>query len=241
MLYFINIWFKRPTQNPNFVKLSTLYNYWPFNGRSLTDIITEVDLYDGENANFTNDRFGRPYSAISLNDGFYRIPSGPNKKFHTNEFTFEFSLNKITIMAWVKILSVKYEQVLITFSSSQDSDNRMIYGLSSGSSNKPFLTIYQGGAADSVSLSNTALSINQWNHVAYVLNNTNALIYINGNQTGYTANSKTPWGVNRDFNFIGRGFYDFGQKAFADIDEIKLFADALSNEEIRFHMNNDIY
>ena len=58
----------------------------------MSDVIGKADLYDGVNAQLTNDRFERPCSAISLVNGYYKVPSGVY--LYGTEFT---------IMVWVKV------------------------------------------------------------------------------------------------------------------------------------------
>ena len=77
--------------DPNFKKDIRLVNYWPFDA-NVYDVIGIAHLYDGVNSSFSTDRFNRANRALSLNSGYYKIPSGVY--FDGSDFTFT---------CWVKV------------------------------------------------------------------------------------------------------------------------------------------
>jgi hypothetical protein len=77
------------------IKTSGLIHYWPF-FMNVHDIINEADLYEGSNVTLTQNRFYKSDSALSLTQGYYKMP--PRVYFNGN-----FSL-----LTWVKIKEISY-------------------------------------------------------------------------------------------------------------------------------------
>jgi hypothetical protein len=87
-----------------------LINYWTFNG-NVNDCIGVANLYEGSNVALTLDRFGQSNSALSLSNGFYKVPLG-----------VYFSGSQLTIMAWVKVRSYKSCSRLVDFGNGANQD-----------------------------------------------------------------------------------------------------------------------
>ena len=73
------------------IKTPGLVNYWSFNSH-IKDVIGGAHLFNGTNAGLTEDRFGRPLSALNLNGGSYQLPS-----------VNYFPTGRFTITVWIKL------------------------------------------------------------------------------------------------------------------------------------------
>ena len=67
-----------------------MIHHWSFNGDLKRDEIGIAHLYDEVNVTLIQDRFGKSNSALKLNNGYLKIPSGI---YFSGDFT---------ITAWVK-------------------------------------------------------------------------------------------------------------------------------------------
>jgi hypothetical protein len=90
---------------------------------------------------------------------------------------------------------------------------------------------------------NVKFTLNQWQHVAFVLNYTTFFIYLDGNQmANKTCSKMMPNNLVRNNNFLGRSsVYPFDQDANADFDELKIFNRPLTQQEVQFEMTNEIF
>ncbi len=184
-------------------------------------------MFGGVNAGLTDDRFNNSKSALKLAVGYYQVPPGV---YFNSDFC---------VMAWVKIRSIKYWSRILDFGNGSPFDNILIATseLTSGrsafhvfSTNNYIIELY----------SDTLLPINQWIHLSFVLIKPTAYFYING-QLDKMGSGSNPPNVVRTNNFIGRSNW-FGtasdEHADTDYDDLKIFKRGLSEEEIRFEMNN---
>jgi len=65
----INIYVNKSKQNP------ALLNSWSFNG-DYRDSVGGANIIGGVNYGLTQDRFGKPNSALSLTNGYAQLPPG---------------------------------------------------------------------------------------------------------------------------------------------------------------------
>ncbi len=166
-------------------------NYWPFY-TNLKDVIGNADLYDGLNADLTTDRSGRPLSAIRLTSGHYKVPNG-----------FYFTGSDFTIMVWIYVRSYETWSRVIDFGVGQT--NTVFFAITGDAVGRPTLQIYSDQNDFRVE-STIQLGLNNWVHLAGVLNQPNGYIYING--VSYTNLRSSfvaaPSRVLRNSNFVGR-------------------------------------
>jgi hypothetical protein len=87
-----------------FVNTDGLIHYWPFNSVIKTDHVGGVHISNQSSVEQTNDRFGRPYSALDLNTGYCSLPSG--KYFPTGEFTISFWIKPRTPATYRPIIEI---------------------------------------------------------------------------------------------------------------------------------------
>lgn len=197
----------------------------------MNDYIGQANLYGGLNANLTLDRFNKPYSAIGLYQGYYQLPD------------YYFNYTQFTVMAWVKLRSQKYYQRLIEFGNGADMDN-IFFALNSGSTYFPSFSVYKGSNYQDESISNTSLIIDQWTHIAFVLDINFGYIFMNGTQTSFSSNVLSPNFISRVSNYVGRSNFRLtagDSDTDADIDELKICNKVLTSDQIKFEMNNDLF
>jgi hypothetical protein len=216
-----------------FNKKKSLINYWTFN-QNLNDQIGNSNMYGGVNAALTFDRFGRANSSLSLVNGYYRVPAG-----------VYFSGTQMTVMGWVKVRNIRVESRLIDFGNGMLNEN-IVLSLSQTTNGRPYL-YFRSGNNEFYGYTTRPLILNQWQHLACVFSFPYYSIYIDGIEatspgSKTSLNSFSFANVVRTSNFIGRSNW-FGvsgaQDADADFDDLKIFNQALSQQEIQFEMNNN--
>ena len=216
--------------NPKFKRTPGLIHYWPF-FKNTHDIIDEADLYGGVNARLTYDRFNKSDSAISLTNGYYKLP--PRVYFNSSYSFLIWAKLKVST-TWARIFDI----------SNQAPNDVVVFAFnavpSGGISN-----VYYDKTTSKWTLnamSSIKLELNRWYHIAFVLNYPNLFIYINGTKLFTNTATNVPNNVKRTFNFVGRSTsYPADADVNADYDEIKIFNRALSQDELLFEMNNEIF
>ena len=193
-------------------------------------MIGGAHLYNGIKAGLTTDRFGRSLSALNLNEGCYQIP--PGNYFPTGQFT---------ITVWCKLRAFGLWSNIVSFFNGILFD-AIFFGFQASSSN-PELSIFNGNISIADAKCPSAIQLNQWTHLTISFDQSlNFKIYVNANLTA-NANWNQPLkNTTRVYNFIGRADNYPGDKDLnAVLDELKIFNRALTQQEIQFEMNNDIY
>ena len=102
------------------------------------------------------------------------------------------------------------------------------------------LTFISGGTNANISSPANTVPVNQWVHVAFVLNNALGFLYVNGILvgTGNLSTVNTPSG-NENVKIgqrVAGGFIPFH----GNIDEIRLWSNARSQSQIQNNMNNEL-
>ena len=213
---------------------NSLINYWSFNG-NVNDSIGNAHLYNGYNAVLTYDRFGRPNSALSLTNGYYKIPPG----VYTSGTQF-------TLMGWVKMRNIRLESRMFDFGNGAGNQNIVLSLTDTVTSNKPYV-YFLSGNLDFYGYSTVSFNLNKWQHLACVFSFPYYSILIDGIETTLPGsmtnlNSFNVANVVRSSNFIGRSnWYSISgaQDADADFDDLKIFNRALTQQEIQYEMIND--
>lgn len=162
---------------------------------------------------------GIPGNAMRF-DGADDFISLPNGVYFSNNFTVE---------AWVYEYSYADWSRLLDFGNGAGSDN-VVIPLSTGSSGQVSLHVFQGGSAQFIQAS-TAIPLEQWTHIACVLNNGTATIYYNGVSVA-TGPVHAPLNIIRTANFIGKSNWaDY--LANAVMDEVRIWNVARTEQQIR--------
>ena len=187
-------------------------------------------MFGGVNASLTTDRFNKPDSAISLVSGYYKLP--PRVYFNSS----------YSLLIWLKLKQITNWARILEVSNGAPNDN-LVFGFNQvmvgGISN----INYDGASFNAIlnAISSSKLTLNKWQHVAFVLNFPNFYLYLDGQQVFTTLALKVPNNVIRTVNYVGRSvYYPFDPDAIADLDEMKIFNRGLSQSEVLFEMNNSI-
>ena len=119
------------------------------------------------NAEFSNDRFGKPNSALLLNHGHVKVPPG--------EY-FDPATGGFTIMLWIKPLSSPHLSPFFDFGSGRFVDN-VIYQMQTTTQK---LRTYISNAHQTTT-SKSAINLNEWTHIAFTVSGgAKQTQYING-------------------------------------------------------------
>lgn len=175
-------------------------------------------MYDAVNATLTVDRHNMLNSALRLNDGFIKVPSGV---YFTGDFT---------ISAWIKVNSARHFARILEFGNGAYSDNIEL-SLKDTTYYVHLKTWFMSETKGFLDAS-SPLKPNEWTHVAAVLSGGIAKLYYNAVLVA-TGTQFSPRSVIRRSNYIGKGNFPGDQNADATYDEIKIFDNALSEREIR--------
>ena len=139
-----------------------------------------------------------------------------------------------TIEAWVYLHSYTYWARLIDFGNGSGSHN-VIVALNTGNSGIPSFHIFRYADSQFIQAS-SPLPLEQWTHIACVLNGTMAYMYINGVLSG-SGTMLPPFGVNRTRNYIGRSNWSSDAYADVTIDELRIWNVARTQQQIRTTMH----
>jgi hypothetical protein len=192
------------------------------------DVISQADLYGGHNASLTTDRFGKSQSAIALNNGYYKMPAGV---YFNSSFSF---------MAWVKLREITYWSRIMDVANQGPVDN-VAFALNKEISGGITSLITSGTYWGLTYPTTTKFTLNSWQHVAFVLNYPTNYLYLNGNLMATATSTILPRNVIRRYNFVGKSTFPGDSYAVADLDEIKIFNRALTQQQVQFEMTNEIF
>jgi hypothetical protein len=216
--------------NPSFVPSEGLQNYWTFCS-SLTDIVGQVTLFNGVNAEFSSDRFNISNSSISLLNGYLQAPPG-----------VYFSGDDYTVMVWIYPRAFSSWSKIIDFGNGRSSNN-IVCSLTRSTTGKPVLENFLV-SKNVLSISSTQLlKLNVWQHVAFVYSNSTLAASIYVNASLFAAGKATgPMNKNvlRSSCFIGKSSWS-DPNINAIIDEFKIFTVALNQSQIVFEMQNEFF
>lgn len=176
---------------------------------------------------FGPDRFGNPFGAIYLNNGYYQVPAG-----------VYFSNGGFSILAWIKLNSLTHGARLIDFGISSSTCS-VVVQLVNAMSPQPCFYITSPSSQLSSTTTGYSLSLNVWYHIGAVLNGTDLYLYINGVLKGSHAGLIALPNYKRQNCYFGRSSYygngDFDADAY--FDEIKFYGRALNQYEVENDLN----
>jgi len=194
---------------------------WEFNGNYNDVGPSRRTLTVKSRVSWTKDPFGNVNRALFFNQGFLQTGKGnffPNK-------------NAFTIAAYVKPSRHNHWQRVIDFGNGANNNN-ILLAASQGRNGKPSLHIYDGSRAMVRCYFPQSLSLNQWTHIASVVDNGQVRNYVNGRlvKSCNFKNTRRSYYTHR--NYIGRSNWGHDQKFFGAMDDVKLFRSALSSFDI---------
>ena len=204
-----------------------LVAYYPFDGNANDESGNE---YDGTvyGATVTSDRFGMPNSAYSFNgENNYIFVPDFNALDGKSSATYSFWINKKTIPQEQGCNSITCEVILISagdFVSALAIHSTLAFEISRGNGsswNSPAYTLSD----------NTLSGLDEWHHVAVVIDGTTETVYINGVLGSTKTNSEQTF-VNWDGLYIGSFL---GNRLMLDgaLDEFRIYDRALNESDIQ--------
>jgi len=147
-----------------------LVHYWPFDN-NVNDSIGNAHLYDGVQSSFTTDRFNRNFRALSLNSGYYKIPSGIY--FDGSDFTFT---------SWVKIKQqVNYARIFEV--ANGENLDAVVFAVHNDT---PCFSFSSATTFTELYFSQNHLQINVWHHLTFIYQYPTSKLYLNGTLTDTT-------------------------------------------------------
>lgn len=176
---------------------------------------------------FAADRFNNPDSAIILNDGYFSIPDGV------------YFNSRFTVSTWIRVVKFTPYARLFDFVDRINNENIIFsYSSQESASIMPSFKQFKTGSISGISIySNTKLRLGIWEYLSFVYFDTNAQIYVNGNLTAEGTIVITPNQILTE-NFLGKSSIYSIKNANANFDELKIYASALTYQEIIEEMNN---
>jgi hypothetical protein len=166
-----------------------------------------------------------------LVNGYYKVPSG-----------VYFNGGDFTIMVWIKVRNYNHWSRVIDFGTVPQS-NMVILSVSETTTGYPANAFYTISSATFIR-SSVQIELNKWKHLTCVFSIiNNGFIYIDGVSYTGSVSSFTggPINILRTSNFVGRSNNPGEADVDADMDELKIFNRALSQQEIAYEMNNNMF
>ena len=178
-------------------------------------------MYNGVNSSFAYDRFNNSDSALSLNSGYYSMPAGVY-------FNGPFSIS-----LWVYPRSIQTWSRIIDFSVGLNNNyNSVVFSLS-----LDLAVLYYGSTVLNVYAADS-IPLNTWSHIVGVLDETyTGKIYINSALIAFDNTTVFPDNIIRDFNYIGKSWFNDDPLADAVYDDLRIYNRSLSVDEIKDVMN----
>ena len=163
-------------------------------------------------------------------NGYYKVPSG-----------VYFNGGDFTIMVWIKVRNYNYWSRVIDFGTGPIS-NMVTLAVSEITSGYPLISFHSSSGTMSIK-SSISLELNKWKHLTSVFSLNNGFIYIDG--VSYTGSVPSltvgPINIVRTSNFVGRSNNPGEADVDADMDELKIFNRALSQQAVANEMNNNMF
>jgi hypothetical protein len=188
-----------------------MIHFWEFSN-ALSDNIGGATLFGGLNYSFVKNRFCSLNSAIYLNKGYLKVPSG-----------VYFSGSYATLTVWIYLKSYQFQSRIFDFGNGPDSDN---VGLSMFDTSSQMF-----GFTVSYFTTQPIINLNQWYFVAFVFSGTTSYIYVNGSQIA-NGTLQAPNNTIRTSNYIGKSNWKTDSNADAIYDDMKIYQGALSSVAI---------
>jgi hypothetical protein len=198
----------------------------------MEDAIGGAHMKQGALTSFTTDRFGNPYSALSLNKGYTIVPSGVY--FNTVAFTISVWLYPKNIIGiWSRVIDFGSNGGIAH-------SNNILFAIGARSSLQPAFCIRDafGNYVGSDIISSVALIGNQWQFVVVTFDGSTGKVYINGNLTEtQTVTFYLLPTLTRTQNWVGKSSFDIDGYSSSYLDELRFYNVSLSQAQILQLMN----
>ena len=190
----------------------------------MLDQIGSAHMEQGEKTNFVKDKFDKENSALALNFGWTKVPSG-----------VYFNTEQYTITAWIYSDNIQPGSRLIDFG---DYDSHAVIIELSELKDKHYTPSFQIRFNGEVLLgvySSQKLTTNKWQFMVASFDGYGASIYIDGQLVGSSEKSSKkylPFVGTRDYCNIGKSNWADDGRSSSYIDDLRFYGKALSQEEI---------
>ena len=195
----------------------------------MLDQIGSSHMIQGSLTSFIEDRFGCSNSALALNGGWTKVPSGVY--FDSPEFT---------ISVWVYPRQIGNWSRIIDFGNGQRSDNIVLMFANEYNPQHVLRILQSSNYILNKLISSQNLTLNEWQFIVATFNGTNARLYLNGiltaesNQTTYSLPV-----INRTKCFIGKSNWHTDGYSWSYLDDLRYYNKTLSPDEILESMNQN--
>lgn len=168
--------------------------------------------------------YGKPFDSTEFKNGFFRLPPGV------------FVKKDFSVSVWVNLKEpTKQYSVLLSFANENGKDSVWI-----GFKDLHF-HVEISNKLDEIKTMTSLIPLpkDSWMHVAFVLENTNGFMYLNGT-LNKNSTMPTPNDVKRELNFIGKDYFnsDF-YYAEAIYDNLTIYEGALTDDEEKYTFEKD--
>ena len=220
---------------------ASIVGVWHFDGTtgSVSSGTTTSDSSgNGNTGTWTNT--GGSYVAGKLNNTAYFNGSSPYINIPNVPNVYSFN-GAFSVSAWVKLSYLSQEDIVSNYTSTNSG-----FFLELNTSGQIRFTYKNSGTAIFDFTQTTALSTAQWYHIVAVYNPSlgtqNAVVYLNGSQMSVTANATTSISITNPLviGSIDGGAQSLGRYFFGDIDEVGIWKNALSSNEVSQIYNSQL-
>jgi hypothetical protein len=189
------------------------------------DDVGSDHMTQGSLSYLTWDRFGNSNSALSLNGGWTRVPSGVY--FDSPEFT---------ISVWVSPQQVSSRARIFDFGNGQNVDN-ILLSFSEQTTLQPYFQIRSGSTFCGGGVSSMNLVLNKWQFLTVTFDGNNVRIYLNGQLTFDQVITCSLPIIQRTNCYIGKSNWANDGYSWSLLDDLRIFNKSLTQKQI-FHLMN---
>ncbi|WP_044216322.1 LamG-like jellyroll fold domain-containing protein, partial [Phaeodactylibacter xiamenensis] len=170
-----------------------------------------------------------PGNALHFDGSDDRVIVPAGVYFDDNTFTIETWMNPHGLRGWSRILDFEESGV----------GNRVVIYTSQGDTRRVYVEVFNGGAKIIEFGAEDAWEEDHWVHVAFVVADTVASLYLNGELSALRRFTGSVPAAMRDLNYIGAcsGGYCEAPVVF---DEFRIWSDSRTEEEIRSYMYSEL-
>ncbi len=177
-------------------------------------------MTQGSLTSFVTDRYGNANSALALNGGWTKVPSGIY--FDTPEFT---------ISVWVYPQQIGFWARIIDFGNGAGMDN-IVFCFATIYTPKHSLQFFKNSALIFAVESSQNLTLNEWQFLAVTFNGINERLYLNGELTYESNQNYSLPTLLRNSCYIGKSNWPTDGFSSSYLDDLRFYNKSLNANEI---------
>jgi hypothetical protein len=196
----------------------------------MKDQIGSSHMAQGNLTSFTTDRFGCVDSALALNGGWTKVPSG-----------IYFDAPEFTISVWVYPQKVGSWARIIDFGNGPALQN-VYFAFSRDTILKPYFEIFfeLNSVVSSAAITQQITQLESWQFFVATFDSKTARVYLNGQLFNEVNNSYSlPSNFSRSKCFIGKSNWPTDGYSYSYLDELRFYNKSLTQQEIIQLMNQN--